>query len=57
MSWKYNPPKNGLNATLGAIQTILIVCMFFWFGWEVGLLTLLCSIDINFILKDIPPQP
>jgi len=43
----YSPPKSGLEAVLAATKLVIVVCSFFWFGWQVGLLMIVLSVDIK----------
>lgn len=44
---KYTPPKTALEAIWTMLRLILVVCMFFWFGWQAGLIAILLVIEIG----------
>jgi len=44
---KYSPPKSGLQAVWDIVKLVIIVCSFFWFGWQVGLLMIVLVVDLG----------
>ena len=45
MNWE--PPSTPLEGIWGIIKLVIVVCSFFWFGWQVGLLMILASINLK----------
>lgn len=39
--------KSSIGTTFDLIKTILTICIFFWFGWKVGLIAIILGIDIE----------
>jgi len=44
---KFSPAETGIEALWIIVKLVIIVCSFFWFGWQVGLLMILLLVDIK----------
>lgn len=44
---KWIQPENSIEIVWGWIKLSLLVCSFFWFGWEVGVLMIIMNINIK----------
>lgn len=46
MNWKV-PEQTLVEALWDVVRITLVVCSFFWFGWQVGLLMIIMAIEIK----------